>query len=53
MGSSSRRSLALPKFLKVEWTPETQAKVMSQLDPKRNGSDVGLLNARRGLKRVK
>lgn len=38
--------------LKIYWTPETQAKVMSQLDPKRNGSDVGLLKARRGLKRV-
>jgi hypothetical protein len=39
--------------LKIYWTPETQAKVMSQLDPKRNGSDVALLKARRGLKRVK
>ncbi|MBN9632776.1 MAG: AAA family ATPase, partial [Actinobacteria bacterium] len=38
--------------LKIYWTPETQAKVMSQLDPKRNGRDVGLLKARRGLKRV-
>lgn len=38
--------------LKIYWTPETQKKVMSQLDPKRNGRDVGLLKARRGLKRV-
>ncbi|WP_244301149.1 ATP-binding domain-containing protein [Leucobacter insecticola] len=38
--------------LKIYWTPETQRKVMSQLDPKRNGRDVGLVKARRGLKRV-
>lgn len=38
--------------LKIYWTPETQKKVMSELDPKQNGRDVGLLKARRGLKRV-
>lgn len=38
--------------LKIYWTPETQRSVMSRLDPKRNGRDVGLLKARRGLKRV-
>lgn len=40
------------EVLKIYWTPETQQKVMSQLNPKRNGSEVGLLKARRGLKRV-
>lgn len=39
------------EVLKIYWTPETQKKVMSQLDPKRNGRDVGLVKTRRGLKR--
>lgn len=38
--------------LKIYWTAETQKKVLSQLDHKRNGRDVGLLKARRGLKRM-
>lgn len=38
--------------LKIYWTPETQATVLSQLDTKHMGRDVGLLKARSGLKRV-
>lgn len=38
--------------LKIYWTAETQNAVLSQLKPRQNGRDVGLLKARRSLKRV-
>jgi hypothetical protein len=38
--------------LKIYWTPETQKAVLNQLESRRNGKDVGLLKARRGLTRV-
>ena len=40
------------EVLRIYWTPETQQKIIEQLDPKKSGADVGLLKARRGLKRV-
>ena len=36
--------------LKIYWTPETQFAVLGTLERKRNGKDVALLKARRGLK---
>ena len=40
------------ELLKIYWTPETQKAVLSGLDNRRSGKDVGLLKARRGLGRA-
>jgi ATP-dependent exoDNAse (exonuclease V) alpha subunit len=40
------------ELLKIYWTPETQKAVLSGLNNKRSGKDVGLLKARRGLGRA-